>query len=75
MEKVAENGRKVKAMALVFGRFSTFFQKWKKWVKMDGKLRPKKGRKFEKRSKICQKVRLLFSKMEEVDEKLIKAIL
>jgi hypothetical protein len=39
MEKVAENGQTVKATALLFGQFSTFFQKWKKWMKMDGKLR------------------------------------
>jgi hypothetical protein len=28
-----ENGRKVKAIALLFGKFSTFFQKWKKWTR------------------------------------------
>jgi hypothetical protein len=36
MGKVAENGRKVKA--LVFGRFSPLFQKSKKWQKMEEKL-------------------------------------
>jgi hypothetical protein len=39
IEKVAENGRKVKAIALLFGRFSPLFQKSKKWLKMDEKLR------------------------------------
>ena len=39
IEKVAENGRKVKALALLFGRFSPLFQKSKKWLKMDEKLR------------------------------------
>jgi hypothetical protein len=35
IENVAENGRKVKAIALLFGRFSPLFQKSKKWLKMD----------------------------------------
>ena len=39
IEKVAENGRKVKAIALLFGRFTPLFQKSKKWQKMDEKLR------------------------------------
>jgi hypothetical protein len=30
MEKVGENGRKVKAIALLFGQFSTFFSKMEK---------------------------------------------
>jgi hypothetical protein len=37
--KVAKNGRKVKAIALLFARFSPLFQKSKKWMKMDEKLR------------------------------------
>ena len=39
MGKVAENGRKVKAITLLFGRFSRLFQKSKKWLKMDGKVK------------------------------------
>jgi hypothetical protein len=39
IEKVAENGRKVKAIALLFGRFSPYFQKSKQWLKMVEKLR------------------------------------
>jgi hypothetical protein len=39
IEIEAENGRKVKAIALLFGRFSPLFQKSKQWLKMDEKLR------------------------------------
>jgi hypothetical protein len=38
MEEVAKSGRKVKAIALLFERFSPLFQKKKKWLKMDEKL-------------------------------------
>jgi hypothetical protein len=67
MEKVGENGRRVKAIALLFGQFSTFFQKWKKLLKMDRQLRlqPYFLAIFD-----------LFSKMEKVDEngRKVKAI-
>jgi hypothetical protein len=39
MKKVAENGRKVKAAALLYCQFSPRFQKSKKWLKTDEKLR------------------------------------
>ena len=37
MEKVAENGRKVKAIALLFCCFLHLYEKWKKSLKMDEK--------------------------------------
>jgi hypothetical protein len=37
MAKVAKNGRKVKAIALLFCCFWPLFQKWQKWLKMDEK--------------------------------------
>jgi hypothetical protein len=39
MEKVAKNGRKVKAIALLFCCFLATYKKWKKSLKMDEKLR------------------------------------
>jgi hypothetical protein len=39
MEKVAENGRKVKVIALLFCCFLPLYEKWKKSLKMDEKLR------------------------------------
>jgi hypothetical protein len=39
IEKVAQNGRKVKAIAFLFCRFSPLFQKSKKSLKKDEKLR------------------------------------
>jgi hypothetical protein len=39
IEKSAKNGRKVKAIALLFCHFFTLFQKLKNWLKMDEKLR------------------------------------
>jgi hypothetical protein len=39
MEKVAQNGRKVMAIALPFCRFLLLDEKWKKSLKMDEKLR------------------------------------
>ena len=39
MEKVAKNGRKVKAIALLFCCFLPIYEKWKKSLKMDEKLR------------------------------------
>jgi hypothetical protein len=38
MEKVAENGRKVKAIALRFCFCLLHYEKWKKSLKMDEKL-------------------------------------
>jgi hypothetical protein len=38
MEKVAENGRKVKAIALLFFYFLPLYEKWKKSLKMDERL-------------------------------------
>jgi hypothetical protein len=39
MEKVAENGRKVKVIALLFCCFLPLYEKWKNSLKMDEKLR------------------------------------
>ena len=39
MEKVAKNGRKVKTIALLFCCFLPIYEKWKKSLKMDEKLR------------------------------------
>jgi hypothetical protein len=39
MEKVAKNGRKVKAIALLFCCFLVTYENWKKSLKMDEKLR------------------------------------
>jgi hypothetical protein len=39
MAKVAKNGRKVKAMALLFRCFFSNSEKWQKLLKMDEKLR------------------------------------
>ena len=39
MEKVAKNGRKVKSIALLFCCFLPIYEKWKKSLKMDEKLR------------------------------------
>jgi hypothetical protein len=39
MEKVAKNGRKVKAIALLFCGFLPIYEKCKKSLKMDEKLR------------------------------------
>jgi hypothetical protein len=39
MEKVAKNGRKVKPIALLFCSFLPIYEKWKKSLKMDEKLR------------------------------------
>ena len=39
MEKVAKNGRKVKAIALLFCCFLPIYEKWKKSLKMDEKLK------------------------------------
>jgi hypothetical protein len=39
MENVAENGRKVKAIALLFCCFLPLYGKWKKSLKMDERLR------------------------------------
>jgi hypothetical protein len=39
MEKVAENGRKVKGIALLLCCFLAAYEKWKKSLKMDEKLR------------------------------------
>jgi hypothetical protein len=39
MEKVAKNGRKVKAIALLFCWFLAIYEKLKKSLKMDEKLR------------------------------------
>ena len=39
MEKGAKNGRKVKAIALLFCCFLPIYEKWKKSLKMDEKLR------------------------------------
>jgi hypothetical protein len=39
IEKVTENGRKVKAIALLFCCFLPIDEKWKKSLKMDEKLR------------------------------------
>jgi hypothetical protein len=39
MEKVAKNGRKVKFIALLFCCFLATYEKWKKSLKMDEKLR------------------------------------
>jgi hypothetical protein len=39
MEKVAKNGRKVKAIALLFCCFLPTYEKWEKLLKMDEKLR------------------------------------
>jgi hypothetical protein len=38
MEKVAKNGRKVKAIALLFCRFLPTYEKWQKSLKMDERL-------------------------------------
>jgi hypothetical protein len=38
MEKVAENGRKVKAVDLLFYCFLPLYEKWKKLLKMDERL-------------------------------------
>jgi hypothetical protein len=38
MEKVAQNGRKVKAIALLFCCFLATYEKWEKSLKMDEKL-------------------------------------
>jgi hypothetical protein len=38
MEKVAKNGLKVMAIALLFCCFLPIYEKWKKWLKMDEKL-------------------------------------
>jgi hypothetical protein len=38
MEKVAKNGRKVKAIALLFCCFLPIYEKWKNRLKMDEKL-------------------------------------
>jgi hypothetical protein len=38
MEKVAENGRKVKVIALLFCCFMPLYEKWKKSLKMDERL-------------------------------------
>jgi hypothetical protein len=40
MGKVAKNGRKVKAIALLFCCFLPTFEKWKKSLKMDETSRP-----------------------------------
>jgi hypothetical protein len=37
MEKVGKNGRKVKAITLLFYCFLSIYKKWKKSLKMDGK--------------------------------------
>jgi hypothetical protein len=37
MGKVAQNGRKVKAIALLFGCFLATYEKWEKSLKMDEK--------------------------------------
>jgi hypothetical protein len=39
MKKVAKNGRKVKAIALLFCCFLPIYEKWKKSLKLDEKLR------------------------------------
>jgi hypothetical protein len=39
MAKVAKNGRKVKAIALLFCSFLPSYEKWQKSLKMDEKLR------------------------------------
>jgi hypothetical protein len=39
MEKVAKNGRKVKAIALLFCCFLPIYEKWEKSLEMDEKLR------------------------------------
>ena len=39
IEKSAKNGRKVKAIALLFCCFLPIYEKWKKSLKMDEKLR------------------------------------
>jgi hypothetical protein len=39
MEKVAKNGRNVKDIALLFCCFLANYEKWKKSLKMDEKLR------------------------------------
>ena len=39
MAKVAKNGRKVKAIALLFCCFLPTYEKWQKSLKMDEKLR------------------------------------
>ena len=39
MAKVAKNGRKVKAIALLFFSFLPIYEKWQKALKMDDKLR------------------------------------
>jgi hypothetical protein len=39
MEKVAKNGRKVKAIALLFPVFFAIYEKWEKSLKMVEKLR------------------------------------
>jgi hypothetical protein len=38
MGKVAKNGRKVKAIALLFSCFLPIYEKWEKSLKMDEKL-------------------------------------
>jgi hypothetical protein len=38
MEKVAKNGRKLKAIALLFCCFLLIYEKWKKSQKLDEKL-------------------------------------
>jgi hypothetical protein len=39
MAKGAKNGRKVKAIALLFCSFLPSYEKWQKWLKMDEELR------------------------------------
>ena len=39
MEKVAKNGRKVKGIALLFCCFFATYEKWKKSLKMDEKVK------------------------------------
>jgi hypothetical protein len=38
MEKVAENGRKVKVITMLFCCFMPLYEKWKKSLKMDERL-------------------------------------
>jgi hypothetical protein len=58
MEKVAKNGRKVKAIALLFCCFLPIYEKWKKSLKMDEMFFLPSYEKWKKLLKRDKKLRL-----------------